>query len=119
MCDLCKCKSQNLIYLSCHHKSCADCFYKICLFNKEQCTYICDMEAELVLECLLCENGTLEITKQEILEKLKENCENKTEVNWEICSVHNKEIKIFCSQCRTLMCEECFNNNKIISKIKQ
>ena len=114
-CDLCKFKSPNLIYLSCHHKSCTDCFYKICLFNKERCTFYCDKEVELILECPLCENGTLEISKQEILDKLNENCAIKIEETWETCTAHNKEIKIFCSQCKTLMCQDCFNNHKIIS----
>ncbi len=110
-CDLCKTNSYNLNQLSCGHQTCSDCFYKLFLENKK--LYSIPQDYEITLECLVCSSGTLILKKDDIMKKLKLSIG--LERKWDLCAVHRREINIFCAQCKTFMCLECFNNHKVIS----
>jgi len=112
-CNLCKTNPNVLTNLSCDHHICLYCFYKLCLFNLEKCKDLVGKEKEIEMECIICDSGTLCITKEEIMEKLNSTITDDGKPP--NCTVHNKEINTYCVQCKTIMCESCFKNHKVIS----
>ena len=104
-CHLCNSKSNKLNALSCEHKTCNDCLYKICLFNKDVLeAFYYDKDTQLDLNCLKCASGTLQITKQVLVQKFNETKEKIKKEELTLCSLHNQELNPYCLQCRIQMC---------------
>lgn len=133
-CDFCNSKSKDLSYSSCSHKNCSDCFYKICLYNKDliqrfnletkknskskertnKATDIIETDTKLQLKCLLCPIGILRYTKSEILKKLNTSLTDGSKSKWKKCSYHKIDIDVYCIQCKLMMCLKCFDHHKVI-----
>jgi WD40 repeat protein len=114
-CDVCKSYSSQISNFTCEHKICSNCIYKVGLSNKNMIkNFNNDVEKEIELKCVLCSHGKMKITKPKLLEKLNSNNIKGGEEKCETCKAHKKEIKIFCTQCKTLMCPDCFYTHKAL-----
>ena len=118
-CDLCNVKNNDVNDYTCEHKTCKDCFYKTCIFNKRMIeTYYYESEKVLNLKCVLCSSGTIVISKHQLRQKLTENAEKKEKDKQKQCTYHKKELTIYCSECRIQMCPECFKSHMKVRMFK-
>ena len=109
-CDMCKEKHEKYFTLTCRHKICYKCFYKIIIRN-----YLKDIikSSDLKINCI-CNKGNIKLTIQDLIDKFTYLNEKKEEfisiknnIEKEECKIHSKKLTEFCFDCSEEICEEC------------
>jgi len=115
ICDICNQNTSNEYTFSCDHRTCTDCFYKICNFNIDNIQkYTLDIEKEIDLKCISCISGKLKISKRSLHQKLYETTNKITETEPKLCNGHEKQLDVYCTQCKMQMCADCFSSHKVL-----
>ena len=72
-CDICNLKTSNQNTFSCDHRTCTNCYYKICHLNRDNIEpYRLHNDKEMELKCLTCLSGKLNSSKRFIHKQLLE-----------------------------------------------
>ena len=118
-CDLCNNLTNEMDNFSCEHKTCKDCFYKICLLNKQGIeTFSYHPDKQINLKCTICPTGTITLKKPLLRQHLIQNSEKNRTEKQKLCDFHKKELSVYCSVCRISMCPECFKSHKNVRMFK-
>jgi hypothetical protein len=121
-CITCTEDIKGSVLFTCGHSVCYINLHKQLLFNYSRLNAITSAEKPIVLTCLICNEGTAEITKSTILELLKiERYDNFTDgigkklnsnssSSKNFCERHPKDEVVFkCLTCNTFICQLCKN----------
>ena len=114
-CDICTTKVNKLNSFSCNHRSCENCYYKVCLKNKKRIdTFDYQINKEIDIECLICSSGKSKTSKRSICQKLIEITETILKDQEKLCSLHSKHLNVYCTECKVQMCSDCFSSHKAL-----
>jgi WD40 repeat protein len=125
ICNICNNKKDltTTTFTNCNHSICMNCFYKILIRNhidviRNVISSNSDSKnSKFKLKCVLCDNGSIKITSNEIWTNLKKSPLIYNEEK-NMCVSHNKLIELYCLNCKMELCANCIEiHEEFLSKM--